>query len=149
MTSEGPKKDILEAWNEICRKYDAFWSVGPDYYRWFAEMSDEQMIKLLRLILLARADEINSWIFAYPRMKSEEDIYDYVQTILGLFAKGYLQFRSDGDIGCYQPAGPLPTLAEEREIDHRIRSAKPLIRPAMFSLLNMKDKSGELRRWTR
>jgi len=149
MTSEGPKKDILEAWKEISLKHDAVWSVGPDYYKWFAEMSDEQMIKLLRLILLARADEINSWIFAYPCMKSDEDIYDYIQTILNLFAMGYLQFRSDEDIGCYQPVGPRATPAEEREIDHRIRSAKPLIRPAVFSLVNMKDKGGELRRCTR
>ena len=149
MTSDRPKKDILEAWSEICRENGAVWSVGPDYYKWFAEMSDEQMIKMLRLILVARADEINSWIFAEPQMKSDEDICDYIQTILSLFAMGFLQFRPDGDIGCYKPVGPKATPAEEGEIDHRIRSAKPLIRAAVFSLLKMKDKSGEVGRWTR
>jgi len=149
MTSERPKKDIFEAWSEICGKSGAVWSVGPDYYRWFAEMSDEKMTKLLRLILIARPDEINSWIFADPQMKSDEDIYDYIQTILSLFAMGFLQFRPDGDIGCYKPVGPKATPAEEGEIDHRIRSAKPLIRAAVFSLLKMKDKSGEVGRWTR
>jgi hypothetical protein len=127
MTSERPRKDFFEAWKEICRKYGAVQSVGPDYYRWFAGLSDEQMSGLLKLILLDRADEINEWAFAYPRMKSEENVDDYMQLILGLFAKGFLQIRSDGGIGCYEPVGPPATPAEEREIDHRIRSARPLI----------------------
>ena len=101
-------------------------------------MSDEQMSALLRLILLDRAEEINSWAFAYPRMKSDQDIYDYLESHLELFALGFLQIGADGRVGCYEPVGPAPTPAEEREIDHRIRSASPLVRPAVFALLNEK-----------
>jgi len=101
-------------------------------------MSDEQMSALLRLILLDRAEEINSWAFAYPRMKSDQDIYDYLESHLELFALGFLQIGADGRVGCYEPVGPSPTLAEEREIDHRIRSASPLVRRVVFALLNAK-----------
>ena len=138
MSSDRPKQDIIEAWKEICRESGAVKPVGPEHYQWFASMTDEQMDNLLRLILLDRAEEINSWAFAYPRMKSDQDIYDYLQSLLELFALGFLQIRDDGGMGCYEPVGPAPTPAEEREIDHRIRSASPLVRPAVFALLNAK-----------
>ena len=138
MSSDRPNQDIIEAWKEICRESGAVQPVGPEHYQWFAGMPDEQMSELLRLILLDRAEEINSWAFAYPRMKSDQDIYDYLGSHLELFALGFLQIRANGGVGCYEPVGPAPTPAEEREIDHRIRSASPLIRPAVFALLNAK-----------
>jgi hypothetical protein len=140
MKCDPPKKDIIEAWKEICRESGAVQSVGPKYYQWFAALPDGELSNLLQLIILDRADEINSWVFAHPRMKSEQDISDYLEWHLEMFALGFLQIRSDGRIGCYEPVGPAPTPAEDREIDHRIRSVRPLIRPAVFAVLKIKRK---------
>ena len=138
MSSDRPNQEIIEAWKQICRESGAVQAVGPEHYQWFASMPDEQMSELLRLILLDRAEEINSWAFVHPRMKSDQDIYDYLESHLELFALGFVQIRADGGVGCYEPIGPAPTLAEERGIDHRIRSASPLVRPAVFALFNIK-----------
>ena len=145
MSSDRPNQDIIEAWKEICRESGAVQPVGPEHYQWFVGLSDERMSELLRLILIDRAEEINSWAFAYPRMKSDQDIYDYLESHLELFALGFLQIRADGGMGCYEPVGPAPTSAEEREIDHRIRSASSLVRPAVIALLNA--KANERARW--
>ena len=85
-----PQKDILEAWKEICVESGSICKVGPEYYRGLANLSDKPLTNLLELIIRDRADEINAWVFAEPRMKSDEDLYDYLEIQVELFGRGYL-----------------------------------------------------------
>lgn len=135
MDSSDKRIELLDAYKRICRDRGAVLPVSPAYYQWFIDLSDDDMSELIRLIILDRADEINSWIFAVPRTKTEQDIYDYVAKQLHLLALGYIQFDRDGSLGCFAPLGPDPTPAEERGIDLRIRSSRPLFRPTFIRVL--------------
>ena len=130
-----PQKDILEAWKEICVKSGSICKVGPEYYRGLANLSDRPLTNLLKLIVRDRADEINAWVFAELRMKSDEDLYDYLQIQVELFGRGYLCVNSDGSMGCCAPEGPEPTADESREIDLLTRRARRLVWQAVFNVL--------------
>ena len=140
--SERPK-ELLEAYAEICTEYGAITPVNANYYRYFGNMPDDDMSYLLRVILIDRADQINRWVFAWPRMKTEQDIFDYLDTILYMIALGFVQFTEDDAIGYCQPVGPKPTGEEEAMIDHRIRASRPLYRRTILKLLAEK-KRGEV-----
>ncbi len=135
------KKDIIDAWREICLESAASQEVGPEYYQWFVNLPDSAILALLELIASDRADEINSWVFAEPRMKSDQDLFDYLETFLEMFGWGLLQVNSDQGIGCCAPLGPLPTQSEHRAIDLRARSARPLFKTAIRNLLACVSKS--------
>jgi hypothetical protein len=77
-------------------------------------------------------------------MKSDQDIFDYLDTILYLIALGFVQFTEDDAIGCCQPVGPKPTAQEEAMIDHRIRSARPLYRRTILKLLAEKKRGEDI-----
>jgi hypothetical protein len=47
--------------------------VGPAYYRWFINLSDKPLLELLELIVLDRAEEINSWVFAERQTKTDQN----------------------------------------------------------------------------
>ena len=49
--SERPK-EFLEAWAEICTERGAITPVNANYYRYFGNMSDDDMSYLLRVILI-------------------------------------------------------------------------------------------------
>ena len=138
MDSPVPGKDVIKAYKEICRQQGAVVPVSPAYYQWFIGLNDEDMSDVLRLLILDRADEINSWVFAQPRTKTDRDIYEYLETLLHLLALGFLQFKSDGSLGCFAPLGPDPTEAEEGEIASCIHSSRPLIGPVILQLLKQK-----------
>lgn len=129
------KKDIIDAWREICLESGAAREVGPEYYKWFVDLPDSAFAEILELIILDRADEINSWASAEPRMKSDQDLFDYLEGFLEMFGWGFLQFNSDCTIGCCAPCGPSPTEAELKAIDLRTRSARPLFRPVFLKVL--------------
>lgn len=133
-----PKQELLDAYAQVCRELGAIQEVGPDYYRWFIELSDKQVLELLELIVLDRADEINAWAFAEPQTKTEQDICDYLETILELLGYGFLQVDDDGHFGCCTPDGPKPTDVEAREIDYKTRAARPLYRKAVLNVLKTK-----------
>jgi hypothetical protein len=70
-----------------------------------------------------------------PRTKTDQDIFKYIDSFLSLLAGGYVQFTPDAELRCYQPIGPAPTDKEKALIDNPIRSARPLYRSAVLSLL--------------
>jgi hypothetical protein len=134
-------EDIIDAWKKLCLESGASQNVGPAHYRWFICLPDDELSGLIKLIVLDRAAELNSWAFEEPRMKSEQDLYDYLENLLEMFGRGFLQINSDGSIGCCAPYGPQPTPTEDREIDLRIRSARPLFRPAVFRVLKKGERA--------
>ncbi len=141
MNTDDPPKDIIEAWKEICRESGSTRVVGPNYYLWFLELSDEEVIHLLELLVLARADELNSWAFAKPQTKTDQDILRYMEQVLGMFGRGFFQINSDGGLGCCAPEGPEPTPLEDRAIDLRVQSCRPLFRRALLKGLQRSKKS--------
>ncbi len=140
MKPDGPPKDIIEAWKEICRESGSTRVVGPDYYLWFIELFDEEMIHLLELLVLARADELNSWAFAKARTKTDQDILRYMEQVLGMFGRGFFQINSDGGLGCCAPEGPEPTALENRAIDLRVQSCRPLFRRAFLNAVRDRNE---------
>ena len=133
-----PKEELLDAYAQVCRELGAIQEVGPDYYRWFVNLSDKQLLELLELIVLDRAEEMNAWAFAEPQMKSDQDVCDYLETLLELLGHGFFQMNEDERFGCCTPDGPKPTYAEAREIDYKTRAARPLYRQAMLNALKSK-----------
>ncbi len=129
--------EFLEAWKQICLETNARIDVGPDYYRWFIGLSDQAMAGLIKLLLLDRAKEISGWLCAEPQMKSEQDVFDYIEAMLFVMARGYAQIREDGRLGCYAAIGLEPTKSEEAEIDHKILSSRPLFRRAIHEALHV------------
>jgi hypothetical protein len=101
----------LEAYREICLKKGATLQVGPAHYRWFVELSDNEMREMIRLMLLDRTADIHRWINADPQMKSEQDIFDYIELMLRMIAKGYAAIQQNGSLGCFAPCGPEPSEA--------------------------------------
>ena len=133
-----PKEELLDAYAQVCRELGAIQEVGPAYYRWFINLSDKQLLELLELIVLDRAKEMNAWAFAEPQTKTDQDICDYLETLLDLFGHGFLQVNADGRVGCCAPAGAKPTDAEAREIDYKTRAVRPLYREAVLNVLKTK-----------
>ena len=79
MEGSGPKRDLLSFYRELCLERGASLSVGPAHYRWFVELTDDEMKEIVRLILHDRAKDIKRWTDAFPQMKSEQDIFDYIE----------------------------------------------------------------------
>ena len=130
-----PDQNQLGAYKEICRREGAALPVSPAYYHWFIHLGDEAMTELIRLLILDRSEEINSWVFATPRTKGDEDIHRYLETLLHLLALGFMQFKADGSLACFAPLGPDPTDDEKREIELRIQSSRSLFRPMFMRVL--------------
>ena len=127
------KRDLLEAYREICLKSGAVTQVGPDFYKFFADLSDADTEELVTALAHANADTINGMIFKKPRTISGQDIIDFIEMMLNLLFHGFIAIRPDGDsIGCFAPEGPPPTDEEELAMDRRIRSAFPLIPNAVL-----------------
>ena len=139
-----PTEELFDAYAQVCRELGATREVGPTYYRWFINLSDKALLELLELIVLDRAEEINSWVFAERQTKTDQDICGYLETLLELFGYGFVQVNSDGCIGCCAPDGPKPTCVEAREIDHKTRAARPLYRQAVLNVL--KSKKGRAKK---
>lgn len=137
-----PKADILEAYEQICRDCSATQPVGSEYYQWFVNLSDSHVLAILELMVLDRADEINSWVFAERRTRTSQDILDYLEALLEAFGHGLLQINSNGSLGCTAPDGPRPTDAEAREIDHKTRAVRPLYRQAVMNVLKKEKEMG-------
>jgi hypothetical protein len=91
-----PTEELFDAYAQVCRELGAMREVGPAYYRWFTNLSDKQLLELLESIVLDRAEEINSWVFAEPQTKTDQDICDYLETILELLGHGFLQVNDHG-----------------------------------------------------
>ncbi len=68
-------------------------------------------------------------------MKSDQDLYDYLENHLEMFGRGYLCVNSDASVGCCAPQGPEPTEDEARNIDLLTRRARPLVKKALFAVL--------------
>ena len=134
-SSGKPKQDILDAWKEICVESGSVCKVGPEYYRGFLTLSDKSLTNLLELIIRDRAEEINSWVFSDPQMKSDQDLYDYLENHLMLYGRGYLCVNSNASVGCCAPRGPEPCEEEARNIDLLTRRARPLVKKALFNVL--------------
>jgi hypothetical protein len=90
-----PTAELFDAYAQVCRELGATQEVGPAYYRWFINLSDKPLLELLELIVLDRAEEINSWVFAERQPKTDQDIRDYLETLLELFGHGFLQLTAD------------------------------------------------------
>ncbi|MBA2436472.1 MAG: hypothetical protein H0W34_09045 [Pyrinomonadaceae bacterium] len=126
-----PKRDeLLEAWDEICLERGSLVEVGPEHYRWFVSLNDRGMGGLISLMLLDRRDEFAGWLGAEPQMKSEQDIFDAIETMLFLVARGRCGIREDGKVGYAAVVGPDPTEAETQAIEHRILASRSLFRGA-------------------
>ena|ERR1039457_5215393 len=137
MAASESKRDILQAYREICLEKGASLPVGPAHYRWFVDLTDDDMAEMVRLMLLDRATEIKRWLDAYPQMKSEQDIFDYVELMLDMIARGFAGIQKNGSLGCFAPVGPEPSEAELQEIDHKIRATRPLFRNLVFRILGV------------
>jgi len=132
MEGSGPKRDLLSFYRELCLERGASLSVGPAHYRWFVELTDDEMKEIVRLILHDRAKDIKRWTDAFPQMKSEQDIFDYIELALSMIAKGFVAVQKDGSLGCVAPIGEVPSDAELNEIDHKILASRHLFSGLVF-----------------
>ena len=132
-----PKKNLIEAYRELCLKAGASIEVGADHYRWFVRLSDEDFSEMVRLVALNSKKDVERWFGATPQMKVHQDVEDHIETILRLIALGYAGIQLDQTLGCYAPIGPDPTDEEDEMIDYKIRSSRPLFRPAVLRSLNL------------
>ena len=136
MERKDSKKDVLEAYKEICLKKGAVTRVGPSHYGRFINSTDDALSEMIQHMLLDRAVEISGGMNAYPRMKADQDIFDYIETMLTMIAHGYVQVQ-EGSLGCYAPIGPGPSQLEEDEIDHKILASRHLFHSAVLQALNL------------
>lgn len=137
--------DLTDAYVRLCREQGAIMEVGPERYREFCALSDEEMLEILVQLILGSAKDINRLVFAEPRMVCDQDIVDMMETQLSLLARGYIALSEDGGVGCTAPEGPAPTEQELAAIDSRIRSAFSLVRPAVFKALGADPPPGSSR----
>ncbi len=126
MEPEAKKGGLIEFYKKMCAERGATLNVSSDYYRWFANLTDASISRLIRILLFDRSAEITAWMTAEPRMKSTQDIYDYIETMLCVMARGFAQITDQNKLGCYSPVGPEPSDKEADDIDHRILSSRPL-----------------------
>lgn len=126
------RTDVLEVYCKLCREKGATLDVGPEYYRRFSDLDDSEMEDLLVELALANAETINKMVFAQPRKASDQDLVDFMEMMMNLTFSGFIVINADGGLGCTAPRGPLPTDIEEAALDHRIRSAFPLVGPAII-----------------
>lgn len=127
--------ELLEAYGEVCRQEGSVVPIDAGHYRWFVTLPEREMAGLIRAIILDRADEIHSWVFATPRTKSTEDIFQLIEACLYLVACGFLELGADGAARSVLPEGPAPTPAEETAIRRRIRVSQWLVRDVFYSIL--------------
>jgi hypothetical protein len=127
------KSELLEFYCEFCRKNGAVMEVGPERYKEMAEISDEEMEEILVDLTYANAETLDSMAKGgdHPAA-SDQDVIDFMETMLHLAFHGYVAINLDGGLGCFAPEGPPPTDEEELAMDRRIRSAFPIIPVAVI-----------------
>ena len=138
MKTKGDNKNLLEFYTKYCMDRGATINVSSDYYRWSGNLTDASMMRLIRIILLDRSEEIKRWMTAEPRMKGNQDIFDYIETILSNIAHGFVQIMDQNKLGCYTPVGPPPSESEAAEIDHRILAGRSMFPQAIREILGIR-----------
>ena len=119
---------VLEFYCEFCRKNGAVMEVGPERYKEMAEISDEEMEEILVDLTYANAETLDSMAKGgdHPAT-SDQDVVDFMETMLHLAFHGYVAINPAGGLGCFAPEGSPPTGEEAMAMDRRIRSALPII----------------------
>ena len=143
MIPMGEKKELLEAYCEICRKSKSVMEVGPERYRLMADISDSEIEELLVALTFANAETINRMVFSDKPAKSDQDLIDFMEMMLHFLSVGYVAINPNGDLGCVAPEGPSPTDEKNLALDRRIRSAFPIIPIAMMRAMNGGKKLSE------
>ena len=130
------ENNLLDTYEDLCRKNGSVRLVGPDLYRHFAELSDDDMEGLLVALIHANADSINRMVFAEARTATDEKLIGFMKTLLSVLFHGYATINPDGRMGCQSPEGPRPTRDEEEALGRRIEAALPLIPKAIIWAAN-------------
>jgi hypothetical protein len=128
-----PEGDILDALESLCEGSGATIPVTPADYLWFAELGNEEMAEIVRLVVMDRAAEISD--FALNRRGTDAELFDKVCLWLEFIALRRMVFGPTGDLRFFKPVGPEPTAREDYAIADRIESARPMIGPAILRVM--------------
>jgi hypothetical protein len=145
MEPKRKKEELLAYYKKFCAERGATLNVSSDYYRWFIHLTDPSISRLIRILLFDRSAEITGWMTADPRMKSSQDIYDYIETMLWVTAHGFAQITDQNKLGCYAPVGPAPSDSEAADIDHRILASRSLFPQLVLETLGIDLLGNEIR----
>ena len=85
MSTGEPTEELFDAYAQVCRELGATQEVGPAHYRSFINLSDKALLELLELIVIDRAEEINSWAFAEPRTRDRSRHLRLLRNAFGAF----------------------------------------------------------------
>jgi hypothetical protein len=131
---EGKTQRLTEAMAEILEKKGAVAEVGPNHYAEFANLNDDQMSNLIRLVIIAQAEEINRMVFDEERRYTDADILKVIENSLDLMFQGWLRFNEDGKLYMFKPEGPKPAPEMEQLWEDRLARSVPLIEPTALNL---------------
>jgi len=116
----------------ICQETGALHPVDDTYYESFVELSDEELVNIVGLILHETARHFNEKLFS-GAWKDDDEMYEYVMLYLELIAEGKLAFNEEtGKMVFLKAQGDPPSDDMWNRIQKRITSAKSAIRTAII-----------------
>ena len=103
------KKPLTELLYKKCEECGAINNVDAQFYEAFLGLDDENMIVILKCIIISNAREINKIVFHEnnDEAKSEEKIRRSIKNILSLISRGMLVLNENGQLYFMKPVGPL------------------------------------------
>lgn len=141
--SYATKEELWEAIFNICESTGAINHVDDDFYNIFLNLSEKQMIIIIKTIIRDNAKSINKICFD-PNRKDEgrdKDIYELINETLDWIARGIMGFNDDTHgLGFSKPVGNPPDSVMEEKIRQKIEDSKPLITKAFNEVFEEQKK---------
>lgn len=115
-----------------CQESGDLYPVDDTYYESFVELSNKELVNVVRLILHETARLFNEKLFS-GAWKDDDEMYEFVMPFLELIAEGKLAFHEEtGKMVFLKPQGDPPSDDMWNRIQKRITSAQSAIRAAII-----------------